>query len=183
MSAAAEDTFGLVGDALEVMLAVRARFPWARVTSGRRDREAHARALADNELAAPGFIVATYVESAPKRGLLAALSFVRSSGLTRAALYRAFLAALNRYTDGELRSLSAHYGGHAADFAPELRELATTEHEELEEWRDGRRYGLTPRCKELAAFLAAQAVARGGKFLAREGGLIRLHWQARRSLD
>lgn len=174
---------GIVGDALEVATLAIAEHPWTTVTSGKRDRAQHARALAENELKAPGFILATYAESRPKRALLATLAKGRG---TVALLTAAFLTTLNGFTDRELLALSCHYDGTAVDLQPELRALKKGEPAFLwgdamvEELRDGVRYTLTGRCAVLATLLEREAKSRGGKFLLREGGLIRLHWQASR---
>lgn len=179
--------FGIVGDALAVAELAIAEHPWTRITSGKRDRAQHAAALAQNELAAPGFIAATYAESKPKRSLLATLAVLKKSPkLTVALLTAGFLQTLNGFDDVALLALSSHYDGTAVDFLPELRALKKGERGvvfggwEVVTVIDGVRYTITDRCLKLATSLEQQAKARGGKFLIREGGLVRLHWQAKR---
>lgn len=155
--------YGLRGDALTVCKLAAEKHPWAQVTSGKRTRESQAAAMAENEARAPGWIAATYVDSAPKRALLDCLRTLRITRPVKASLLAAFLVVLEGFSDDELSALTLHLAGRAFDLQPEHVDGV-----------------LTPRAVALAAFLAAEAKARGGKFLDREGGLLRFHWQARR---
>ena len=66
------------------------------------------------------------------------------------------LSVLRGLLPSELAALSLHLSGDAFDARPD------------------------PRRPEIAKWLHEQAIARGGRLLENEGGLVRLHWQARR---
>lgn len=161
--------YGLRGDALTVAREGHKRFgDDFEITSGRRTLEDQAAAMASNEHRAPGWIVATYVDSDAKAACVASVQAARDRGLTsRGEILCALLGALRTLSDVELSRLTMHLSGDAFDVRPlcvEIRGVLT----------------LTKRGKEIADWLREQASKRGGRFLDREGGLLRLHWQARR---
>jgi len=176
------ETYGLKGDALAVAQLAIAKHPWTKVTSGKRTREEQADAMAANETKRKGWIAATYVDSGPKRAVLDALDMVKPRN--RTVMYVAILGVLRLFSDDELRALTAHANGEAFDLQPELRQVAAGEKlapgAPVEVRPDGTRWTLTERASLLAVTLQEQAIARGGRFLVVEGGLIRLHWQAAR---
>ena len=146
--------WGLRGDALDVMRAMLALFPGVQVTSGKRSLEEQAAAMAANESIKRGWIAATYVDSTAKR---ACVDWCREHPkATRKALQSGLLSVLRGLLPSELASLSLHLSGDAFDVHPDKAR------------------------PEIAKWLFAESVARGGKFIENEGGLWRWHWQAKR---
>jgi hypothetical protein len=115
--------------------------------------------MAANEYREPGWIETTYVDSPAKRACVAAVRKLRGragGGTTRQAIQAALLVLFAPMTDDQLGALTLHLCGRAFDVRPRLDR------------------------PEVAAYLAEEARKRGGKFLDREGGLLRYHWQAKR---
>jgi hypothetical protein len=151
--------YGLVGDALLVAQGgvIRYGADAFEITSGKRTREDQAAAMAANEWRSRGWIAATYVDSKVKRAIVRATERAWSGAkCTRQKLQTAILLAMNVFTDVELGALTLHMAGMAFDVRPR------------------------PEKPAIAVYLAAEALRLGGKFLDREGGLLRYHWQAKR---
>lgn len=144
---------GLRGDALSVAKEFHEEFPSAKLTSGRRSIVQQAHAMAVNVTEDPRWIDDTYVESPAKDALLDWLHENQSEKLEE--IYVGFLKVLQRLSPDELAHLSMHLSGDAFDVEPD-------ENEEIDRW------------------LEQKAVDLGGKYLRKEGKLVRRHWQAGR---
>jgi hypothetical protein len=150
-------SFGLVGDALNVATELLRRFPDAELTSGKRDLKEQAAAMATNVLKERGWIGATYKPS-PVSQALHAWALEKRHVRVKGDLAFGLLDMMRRFTPFELGKLSLHLTGEAFDVRPMN----------------------TARGMSLKKYLAEAAADKGGKFLEREGGLIRWHWQAKR---
>lgn len=145
---------GLTGVAAEVAEDFERAFPDCVFTSGRRTVAEQAEAMACNVVLNSQWIRETYV---PSRVSAACQEWVDE--LTH-PLYHANIAAglarvLSGFSDAELGRLSLHMSGGAFDVKPDSVGTAA------EQW------------------LTDRAVKEGGRFLLREGGLRRYHWQAK----
>jgi len=163
------DYWGLHGPALLVGRELYRRWPDSEITSGLRSRADQASAMAKNELRSPGWIAATYAASAPKRALVDCLATKPKQ------LAEAFLAVLAKFSDDELAALTKHLSGRAFDVRAMLEACIRTDGGAMLRGTEYVRF--TPVGSDIVSWLRGRAVAYGGKFLTREGGLIVLHWQ------
>lgn len=144
---------GLRGVALEVATHILSRFPRAKLTSGRRDVHDQATAMATNTMKDKTFIRSTYRPS--KASELCAAWVEKRTTLNFMDTARAFNVILSHLPDAELAKLSKHLSGDAFDIQP----------------IDG------PDGDAIKAALYDAAKTHKGKFLEREGNLVRWHWQ------
>ena len=152
-----EQTFwGLRGEALEVALAFHEKFPPAVFSRGIRTLRTPCRDMAGNVHLNRMWILETYKASKPA---LAAHAWVMANKHVRAVgdIADGLEFVLRTFTPEELESLSRHMTGDAFDLKPRSVTGA------MRDW------------------LAEEAKKRGALFLDREGGLVRYHWQAKRS--
>ncbi len=146
---------GLRGTALQAAQDFERRYPDAVFTSGRRGVADQARAMAQNVASNRQWIAETY-----KKPLCAAAralqDWVDRTPHANAVsdLTVGFVAILQTFSDDELGKLTCHLSGDAFD--------AQTDGDLSKD-----------------AFLQSLAAKYGGKFLDKEGGLKRRHWQAR----
>lgn len=158
----AEHLAGLEGDALDVAREALRRWPTVVIVSSLRATSSQAHAMATNviEHAAKNegernWIELTYFPSLAARRCNA---WALQNDVSLERMAEAFTSILEQLPDGEIEHLSKHLAApgrkaRAVDFEP-------------------------PGSPELCAYLEAEAKARGGRFLQREGGLVRCHWQA-----
>jgi hypothetical protein len=144
--------WGLDGVARQVAREMLRLYPMARITSGRRSLSDQARAMAGNEAVKPGWIAATYVDSPVKRACVEWCAANRGAG--RDGITTGLVSVMLRFSDADLGRISKHLSGQAFDVAPDMRN------------------------QQIAKYLRDRAAECGGKFLEREGGLVRWHFQA-----
>lgn len=144
---------GLRGSALQAALEYEHKYPDAVFTSGRRQIADQARAMGQNTVLNRKWIVQTYKSSV---GARACQAWVDTNPLatTASQLAAGIEGTLKTLSDSDLALLSCHLSGDAFDVQP-----------------DGD--------FDKDEFLKALAVKYGGKFLEKEGGLRRRHWQAK----
>lgn len=146
---------GLRGVALQAAWEFSKRYPGTVFTSGRRSVTDQARAMASNAAVNRKWIEQTY-----KKPLCAAAkacqAWVDANPIakTKEQIAAGLEAVLKTFSDAELAKLSCHLSGDAFDVEPD---------------------GMT----EKDEYLNELATKHGGKFLDKEGGLKRRHWQAR----
>lgn len=126
-------------------------FPEVIFTSGRRMLSDQAHAMAENIRLNRNWIQQTYV---PSHASLACQSYV-DDATTGGDIAAGLLAVLAQFSDVELAKLSKHLSGEAFDIMPVNDPV-------------------------LIGWLHARAAAVGGKFLTREGGLARFHFEVDR---
>jgi hypothetical protein len=181
----------LGGDALLVASHVVATWPNARITSAARDYREQARAMAQNAVARRdnpktprddrlAWIKDTYWPS------IAAIAlqqwFEQHPNASEPDVVAGFTHLMSGLQPAELRALSKHVvirerdegdgtgactiddRAHAVDFAPPRLD-ATPEEVKSD--------------AEMCAYLHGKAEELGGKFLVKEGGITKRHWQAR----
>jgi hypothetical protein len=132
---------------------LKAKHPGIVFTSGRRDKKDQARAMASNVVKNRKWIAQTYKPtpiSAACQKWIDDNAQAKSAGAIEAGL----LSVINQFQDVELRQLSKHLSGDAFDVQP-----------------------VTQNAAEIVADMNALAASFGGKFLSKEGGLIRWHIQ------
>jgi hypothetical protein len=157
MSPSALDLYrlALVGRAAQAAKEIAEQHPDAVFTSGRRDREEQASAMAANVvLDSRQWIAQTYK---PSEASIACQQWVDAhpEATTKEAVAAGLLSMLERFTDEQLSKLSKHLGGCAFDIQPA--------------------FGLSG---QLLLNTIRRVVAKhGGTFLEREGGLTRWHCQ------
>jgi hypothetical protein len=144
---------GLVGRALLAAQAFTAAHPDAVITSGKRGLVEQAQAMARNTVAAGRrWISLTYSRSDVRIALQTWLD-AHPNAKTEGEIANGLLSVLRRFSRAKLAGLSKHLCGLAFDVQPV----------------DGERgEAMKQTLRELAAKY-------GGKFLEREGGLIRWH--------
>lgn len=177
----------LEGDAREVGEGLVKRWPSAVITSSRRDIQRQAIAMAGNCMRQRTWILgdahaeppvkATYRWS--KAAMLCHDWSVSHPEALEHELAAAFAHLLNQLPVTELAKLSRHLapltaGAHALDVRPML-----TEHGEEQAAAGMLHPELTEIGLEVHAYLQAEATARGGVFLEREGNLVIWHWQSK----
>ncbi len=148
------DELALSGATHEVAAALVEACPWVMFTSGRRTVLEQARAMAENTVKRRDWIALTYLPTPVSLSLSAWVS-AHPGAITVNALISGFLPIMRRFSNEELGKLSKHLIGRAFDVQP----------------IDGK-----PGDK-VNAFLRKKAADTGGKFLEREGGLKKCHFQ------
>lgn len=129
------------------------QWPGVVFTSGRRTREDQARAMAQDVAQNRQWIRQTYAASSARAKCQAAVDSVPMAKLP-SELAAAIYSVLLDMGDAELSKLSKHPAGLAFDVAPDSLP------EEARDW------------------LAEQAELHNGKLLLKEGGLVRVHFEA-----
>lgn len=142
---------GLVGVTAKVAADFELAFPDAVFTSGRRSILPQAHAMAGNVVRNRQWIAETYVHSAASAACQAWVDANLGASLAETA--DGLLGVLQGLTPEELEQLTHHLVGHAFDVQP-----------------DGD--------AEKLLWLAMRAEKEKGKFIEKEGGLDRWHWQA-----
>jgi hypothetical protein len=132
---------------------LKAKHPGIVFTSGRRDKTEQARAMASNVVKNRKWIAQTYK---PTPISAACQKWLDDNPLAKSgdAIEAGLLSVINQFGDSELRKLSKHLSGDAFDVQP-----------------------VTQNAAQITADMNALAEAIGGKFLSKEGGLIRWHIQ------
>lgn len=149
---------GLVGDCAEFARALSKMYPGVEFTSGRRTRESHAWAMAQNiVIGGRKWIAKTYKASPVSKALQRWLD-VNPQATTAHDISEGLLGLLNGYTDEQLEALSLHFSGRAVDIQP----------------LDG------PDAAGLLMSIRTLVQQFGGRFIEREGGLRRWHCQFRK---
>lgn len=145
----------ITGKALAAATQYSLVYPGAVYTSGRRTIDEQAWAMASNIIRNHKWVEQTYVHSAPA---LACQQWVDTATqpLIEKQIASALTWILAGFEDTSLASLSLHLSGNAFDVLP----LAG------------------PQGAASIALLQSMARIYSGKFLQREGGLIRWHWEA-----
>ena len=131
--------------------ALKAQFPVVTFTSGRRDKGDQARAMASNVISNRNWIQETYINDFASA---ACQQWVNDnpSVTAKADIAAGLLATMNAMTDAQIGQLSKHLSGDAFDVQPVVENAA-------------------------AIIAAIQALPGLGKFLQKEGGLVRWHAQ------
>lgn len=172
----------LGGDALEVATLAVTRFPGTKIVSAARDYKEQARAMAQNACArrddpkTPSddrykWIIDTYWPS------VAALTlqkwFEQRPHASEPDVVDGFTHMMTGFPGNELRALSKHIVIRERVEGDGEVGLCVDDRAEAVDFE--------PRDGDVAfcGFLQDQATARGGKFLMKEGGLVRRHWQAK----
>ncbi len=150
---AAIEALNLSDTAKNAAYKLKAQFPKVIFTSGRRDKAAQASAMASNVVQNRNWIKQTYIDSDAIR---ACQQWVDDNPdkVTRADIAAGLEAVLDGLTDAQLSHVSKHLSGDAFDVQP------VTENADA--------------IKQMLRTLTQQA---GGKFLDKEGGLLRWHAQ------
>ena len=132
---------------------LKAKFPNIVFTSGRRDKAAQARAMASNVVLNRKWIKQTYHSS---EAIKACQKWVddHPEKKTKAEIAAGLKSVLDGLTDKELAQVSKHLSGDAFDVQP-----------------------VTNDAKEIKHMLRELTKETGGKFLDKEGGLVRWHAQ------
>jgi hypothetical protein len=135
---------------------LKASFPSVVFTSGRRDKNSQARAMASNVIINRHWIQETYI---PNPAISACQNWVNQNpqAVSQAAIAAGLLSVLNGLNDDQLSHISKHLSGDAFDVQPVHDDTA-----------DG-----------IVGLLHQLTAAVGGEFLDREGGLCRWHAQFR----
>lgn len=149
------EDLGLTGFALTAAQEFATFFPEAIFTSGRRSKVDQARAVAQDVLLDRDFIKKTYRDGVVCREAQAWVENA-TAPLTLERIEAGLLEVFQSCSDIDLSHFSKHLGGMAFDVHP-----VTT--------ADG---------DAMKLMLYALATQYGGKFLEREGKLIRWHWEA-----
>ena len=148
---------GLVGDALAAATELREAFPGAVLVSGKRTIEEQAEAMAENIVADRNYVKQTHLPSNASR--VCQLWVDSHPSITDLeGVRKGMLLVLRLMNDADLSSLSRHLTGDAFDVRPVGGIVGD----------------------RIKAFLVALAAKYGGRFLDREGSLVRWHWQAGR---
>lgn len=144
------DSLGLQGTALLASREYETRYPDVVFTSGKRDLADQARAMAQNVAQNRQWIGQTYKAA----GKLQAWVDANPGAKTMGAIEAGLLSVLHKLTPAELDKISCHLSGGAFDIQPD-EDVAKDD------------------------YLKTLAVKYGGRYLDKEGGLKRRHWQAR----
>ena len=163
MSAQLDAIAQLQPDIARCVTAFLDAFPGSGLASGRRGIDDQARADADDEIASPGFIAATYVDSPVKSAMMVCVT--AHPGADAAELATEFASVLGSFDDDALSHFSLHLSGHAADFSPvHVGDALVQDFAERLAWCEA----WIPRadCDPLRS-----------KVITHEGGLTRLHVQ------
>lgn len=149
---------GVVGDCAEFVREMLKLHPDVVFTSGRRTRESHAWAMAQNVvLGGRRWIAKTYKASPVSKSLQRWVD-KNAQATTAQDLATGLQMLLDGYTDEELSALSLHFSGRAVDIQPQ----------------DG------PHGQLLLMNIRTNVERFGGRFIEREGGLRRWHCQFRK---
>jgi hypothetical protein len=158
----------LDGDALAAATAFLDAFPDGVLTSGGRGVQEQAHAMASNVvkqrdwiLGTPGKVKGTYVWSVGAQRLHNWA--ITHSVVDLGRVFDAFVLILTALSPAERAAVSKHFGRAAFDVQPQLEQDGETP---------------TARGAQMVAWLKAKALELGGRFLEREGNLVRWHWQA-----
>jgi hypothetical protein len=136
--------------------AIKKKFPAVSFTSGKRDEvDEQASAMASNVVSNRNWITETYADKALSAKLQKWLDD-NPKATTKAAITKGLADTMSTWTEEEKGRLSAHFTGEAFDIQPQA-----------------------DKAEEIKAEANNQATTRGGKFLEKEGGLIRWHVQIR----
>ena len=133
--------------------ALRQAFPQVVFTSGLRDRAAQTHAMATNVVQKRDWITKTYRDT-PVRAALQNWVDTHPQATTVAVIAQGLLDALNALPDAQVAELSKHLTGQAFDVQP---------------LPDG------PQAEAIKTKLHELVAPTNGKFLDREGGLVRWH--------
>lgn len=181
----------LGGDALEVAAHVVATWPWAKITSAARDYKDQARAMAQNACARRddpktphddryAWIKDTYALSAASHALQK--WFETHPHASEPDVVAGFTHLMSGLQPKELRALSKHIVIRERDEGdgtpPCLIDDRACAFDVAPPRLDATPEELAADA-ELCAYLKERAKTLGGKFLTREGGLTRRHWQAK----
>jgi peptidoglycan hydrolase-like protein with peptidoglycan-binding domain len=148
-SDSAIEALNLAEAARSAAYTVKARHPWVRFTSGRRDVPGQASAMAGNVVLNRQWIEQTYADNAVSRAAQAWVD-AHPEARSKEAIAAGLLGVLQGFSSAELGRLSYHLSGLAFDIQPVSGQLAA-----ISSTING-----LPRLKE---------------FLTREGGLERWH--------
>ena len=155
-SDAAVDALDLQPKAKAVANALKKKFAAISFTSGKRDEvEEQARAMAGNVVSNRNWITETYDDKTLAAKLQKWLDDNKEA-TTKDAIAKGLAETMSTWTEKEKGRLSAHFTGEAFDIQPQ-----------------------TDKAAEITAEAASLAKAQGGKFLEKEGGLVRWHVQVR----
>lgn len=149
---------GLIGEALRAATDFERVFPWCEFTDGARDLPTQALRMAKNVVAGGrSWIERTYLPSDASRACQAWVD-ANPSATSVTAIADGLVRALTGMDDEQLSHLSLHLIRLAFDVRPVP----------------------PPRGSMPALWLKSRAISVGGRFLVREGGLWRWHWQTAR---
>lgn len=144
---------GLSGNALRAAIELISNFPQAKITSGRRTIAEQVSAMAENIVADRGWVAATYKPS--KASGLCVQWCEQHPNATAGEIRIGLGVVLRALPDVELSKLSKHLSGEAFDVRPIEGDAG----------------------KRVKSFLQMLAVKYNGKFLEKEGNLVRWHIQ------
>ena len=147
------EALALNDTAKQAAYALKAKHPGTMFTSGRRNKADQARSMASNVIKNRKWIVQTY-KPTPVSSACQKWVDDNPGATSSEAIKGGLLSVLNRFADPDLRSLSKHLSGDAFDVQP-----------------------VTQNAAQIKADIKLLAESRGGKFLDKEGGLIRWHIQ------
>ena len=152
----AVDALDIQPKAAGVANALKTKFPAISFTSGKRDEVPdQASAMAGNVVSNRNWITETYLDKTLAAKLQKWLDD-NPKETTKAAIAKGLEDTMSAWTDEEKGRLSAHHTGEAFDIQPQ-----------------------TDKAAEIKAEAKSLAEAQGGKFLEKEGGLVRWHVQVR----
>ena len=132
---------------------LKAKHPGIVFTSGRRDKKDQARAMASNVVKNRKWIAQTY-KATPISAACQKWVDDNPQSKSADAIEAGLLSVITQFDDSELRKLSKHLSGDAFDVQP-----------------------VSANANQIIADMNALADASGGKFLSKEGGLVRWHIQ------
>jgi hypothetical protein len=142
------DELDLVSYARAAAEALRSKFPQLVFTSGRRNSQQQAHAMAGNVVANRHWIEQTYAKTAQRAALQGWVN-AHPQAKTAAAIEAGLAGVMANWTDAQKRGLSQHFSGEAFDMQP------------------------LPGNREIIA--AIKALPRLRQFLQNEGGLVVWH--------
>lgn len=146
------DALALAGSARNAAIILKARFPGLRFTSGRRDKQSQASAMASNVVQNRRWIEQTY-RASPVRDACQQWIDGHPEATTVATLAAGLCEVLNGCTDEALSGLSRHLSGYAFDVQP----VMTADGDIMKQF--------------------IRSLPKLDKFLESEGGLVRWHAQ------
>jgi hypothetical protein len=136
--------------------ALKQAFPSISFTSGKRgDVSDQARAMAGNVVSNRNWITETYADKTLAARLQRWLDD-NPDAKTKDAIAKGLAEVMSTWTEAERGRLSAHFSGEAFDVRPQ-----------------------TDKADDIKAKAQSLAKEKGGKFLEKEGGLVRWHFQVR----
>ena len=145
---------GLVGKANQAAIEIASSHPDIQFTSGRRDLQEQAAAMAQNVVQNRNWIIQTYKPSKASQKCQAWVT-TNPKAKTPLAIMKGLLEVLRALPEDEIEKLSKHLTGEAFDIKP----------------IDGLKGQM------VLASLRLVVAAHGGQLLEREGGLVRWHAQ------